>query len=183
MKQWNRYWIDFVGLSDGLYDYDFLLDESFFQQFENPIVEKGDLRVNVTFEKRPSWMALHFDIQGTIYTACDLCTEEFDCPIEGKHKLLVKFAEERNDEDPDVLYIEYGSVRLHIGHLLHEFVALSIPIRTVHPEDENGQPACDKEVLQYILSEEEWAEQEAEAEEDKPVDSSVWEVLQKLKEE
>jgi hypothetical protein len=59
-----KYDIEYKGLKEGLHDFEFEVDNKFFAHFEESLVDNGRVVVKVIFEKRSSFMKLHFYITG-----------------------------------------------------------------------------------------------------------------------
>jgi uncharacterized protein len=108
-------------------------------------------------------MVLHFDISGTVKADCDRCTEEFDLPIEGKYKLIVKVGGHlTGDEDDDIITVPANEHELDLSQHIYEYIALSLPIKRVHPDNEQGESTCNEEILEKLslfLTEEEKEEE------------------------
>lgn len=49
------------GLGNGIHEYRFHIDKSFFDQFEHSPIQDGSFEVNFIFDKRPEMFDLHFD--------------------------------------------------------------------------------------------------------------------------
>jgi hypothetical protein len=49
--------------------------------------------VNVVLEKKSTMLELVFKHEGTVNVPCDLTSEDFDLPIQGEMKLLVRFGD------------------------------------------------------------------------------------------
>ena len=69
---------------------------------------------------------------------CDVSDEPFDLPINGELFLVVKFGEEYNDDDEELLILPHGEHQLEIAQYLYELIVLSIPAKRVHPDVING---------------------------------------------
>ena len=52
--------------------------------------------------------------------------------------LVVKFGEEYNDDDEELLILPHGEHQLEIAQYLYELIVLSIPAKRVHPDVING---------------------------------------------
>jgi hypothetical protein len=48
-------------------------------------------------------LELSFKHKGSIYVPCDVTGEDFDLPIKGKMNLIVRFGEEYNDDNEQLL--------------------------------------------------------------------------------
>jgi uncharacterized metal-binding protein YceD (DUF177 family) len=104
-------------------------------------------------------MSLTFKISGTVKVNCDLCTGEFDLPLSGEYKLIVKVGgSDSGDEDDDIITVAANEHELDLTQYIYEYIVLTLPIKRVHPEDKNGNSTCDKDMLEkvqkYITEEE-----------------------------
>ena len=169
MNYMKHFIIPFIGLKVGNYPFTFEIEDEFFEHFEYSEIKKGKIHVDCRLEKQSRMMVLHFDIAGVVRVPCDRCGEDFDLPIEGSQKLIVKFGIEHMEESEDILIITEKEHELDVSQFLYEYVHLLLPIQKAHGTDENGNTLCDPEVTQYIKDIEEH-----------PVDPR-WEVLRKLK--
>ena len=171
MNYLRHFIIPFSGLKVGNYTFTFEIEDKFFEHFEYSEIKKGKLHIDCHLDKQARMMVLYFDITGTVRVPCDRCAEEFDQPIEGKQKLIVKFGVDHTEESEDILVITDKEHELDVSQYLYEYIHLLLPIKKVHGTDENGNSLCDPEVIRYIKEVE-----------DHPVDPR-WEILQKLKEQ
>jgi uncharacterized metal-binding protein YceD (DUF177 family) len=165
----NHFIIPFSGLKVGNHPFAFEIEDRFFEHFEYSEIKKGQLHVDCLLEKQSRMMILHFTITGSVRVICDRCAGEFDQPVDGRQKLIVKFGEDHHEESEDILVITEKEHELDISQFLYEFIHLLIPIRKVHGTDASGNSLCDPEVTRFIK-----------ADEDHPMDPG-WEVLKKLK--
>ncbi|MCE3280761.1 MAG: hypothetical protein K0S44_2952 [Bacteroidetes bacterium] len=96
-------------------------------------------------------MSLEFKISGTVKVPCDLCTEEFDMPITGDYKLIVKVGgSDTANEDDDIIMIAANEHELDLAQYIYEYIVLSLPIKRVHPDDEDGNSTCDPEMIEKV---------------------------------
>jgi uncharacterized metal-binding protein YceD (DUF177 family) len=79
------------------------------------------------------------------------------------------------------MYVQQGESSINVALPLYEAVILQIPIRKVHPEDENGNPTCDPEVLKFLQENLGDANAEDSDDEEEEGGSSIWDELKKLK--
>ncbi len=79
-------------------------------------------------------LELEFSHKGTVNVPCDVTNEDFDLPIEGNLKLLVKFGEEFNNENEDLLILPHGEFQMNVAQYIYEMIALSVPYKRVHPD-------------------------------------------------
>lgn len=150
VKYLKQYTIPFSGLSEGKHDFNFNVDDRFFAEFEETEVEKGDVNVQVSLEKRTTHLVLNFEIEGEVQVVCDRCLEPYAQPVEGDSTIYVKFSEEEQEGDDEVIYLHPTEHQVEIGQLIYEFIVLNLPVRRIHPDDENGNSSCDAEMLQRL---------------------------------
>ena len=81
---------------------------------------------------------------------CDRCLDEYSQPINFEGKLYVKFTEKEDDLAEDVICLSPADHELDISHYIYESINLSIPLKRVHPEDENGNVTCNPEMLEKL---------------------------------
>jgi uncharacterized metal-binding protein YceD (DUF177 family) len=153
MNYLKHFIIPFSGLKAGTYTYAFEIDDRFFEHFEYSEIKKGKVHIGCQLEKQARMMILIFDITGTVRVACDRCADEFDQPLDGRQKLIVKYGPDHHEETDDILIIAESENELDISQFLYEYIHLLIPIRKVHGTDENGHSLCNPEVLRFIREE------------------------------
>lgn len=170
--------VSFSGLKSGSYDFDFELDDDFFSAYGNENLQKCRAVFKVKLEKKERLMKFEAEFSGTLSTFCDRCLKPLEMPISGQDTLYVEFGDEARESDDDNLVIlPEGESRIDLSQFLYECVATSVPMRHVHPDDENGNPTCDKEMLDLLQSVAVDEENPAPQEEVNP----IWEKLKDLK--
>ena len=174
MSKMSRYNIAFKGLSQGKHEFLYELDKNFFEAFENSVIEEGQVDVKIILEKQSALLILWFYIDGVVHIQCDRCLEYFDQSVSAKNRIIVKFGEDDLDEGDEVIWVSVTEYQLNVAQLMYEFVSLALPIRRVHPDDENGESTCDEEMMDR-LQEFNVSESEGEVKTD-----SRWDELKKL---
>ena len=147
MKQLNEYLIPFVGLKLGKHQFEYQIDNAFFENFDYDEFESSSIKVNVVLEKKSTMLELNFKHKGTVNVSCDLTNEMFDLPIKGKIKLIVNFGEEFNNDNDELLILPHGEHQIDITQCIYEMIVLSVPLKRVHPGIKDGTlktPALDK---------------------------------------
>jgi uncharacterized metal-binding protein YceD (DUF177 family) len=142
--------IPFVGLSSGEHHFDYHIDDKFFESFEFSEIKQANVSVDVTLEKRERMMVLTFKMLGSLNVTCSRCLDEFDFPVDLQETLYVKFGPEYIEEDDDVIIIPESESHFDISPFIYDYLNLIVPYRVVHPVDENGQSACDPDVIKRI---------------------------------
>jgi uncharacterized metal-binding protein YceD (DUF177 family) len=182
MKALKSFNINFVGLKEGKHRFEFHLDRKFLESFENPLLDDLNVDAVLVLDKHNNLLELHFSWAGTVAAVCDICNENYDMPIKGKESLIVKFVHKKPEDafDPEVIYLQIGESSINVAVPLYEALVLQIPLRKVHPNDENAKPGCNPELLNYL--EELRGDENAVDSKSEPEDKgSIWDELKKLK--
>jgi uncharacterized metal-binding protein YceD (DUF177 family) len=169
-----KYNVEFKGLNEGLHDFEFEVDNKFFEHFEESLVENGKIKVKVILEKRSSFMKLHFKIKGWLELTCDRCLENYHEPIKYETEMFVKFGENKIDEGENVIWITPEDYQINLAQIIYEFVTLSIPLRHVHPKNSDGKRDCNNEMLKRLKN---YTHPENE---DKKIIDPRWDALRRL---
>ncbi|MBE0390996.1 hypothetical protein BJQ96_00824 [Flavobacterium sp. PL0002] len=179
MKNTKEYLIPFVGLKQGKHHFEYQLSNAFFEIFDYDEFENSDIKVNVVLEKNSSMLELVFQHSGTVNVPCDLTSEDFDLPINGEMKLIVRFGEEFNNDNEELLILPFGEFEIDIAQYMYEMIVLSIPLRRVHPGVEDG--SLKTEALDKLneLQVKEQQQEEKEEENEENIDPR-WDKLKQL---
>ncbi len=135
--------IPFKGLSSGDHRYTFEINDSFFESFEYFETEKGRLTVILDLLKEPGLMDLHFKIEGVLQLACDRCLKEYDHPLKGEFRLIIKPGEGFVEESDEVLVIPQTESRIDVSQYIFEYINLLLPIQHTHSDIND----CDQKVI------------------------------------
>ncbi len=145
-----KYNIELKGLNEGLHDFRFRVDDSFFAHFEESLVEKGNVKVKVTLEKRDAFIKLHLKLKGWLELTCDRCLEEYPQKIKNETEVFVKFGEKEFDEGENIIWILPEEHQINLTQILYEYILLSIPLRHVHSKNKMGIRECNTEMIEKL---------------------------------
>ena len=138
MNKLNEYLIQFVGLKLGKHQFDYQIDNSFFEHFEYEDFSNASIHVEVVLEKKSTLLELTIKHKGTVYVPCDLTGEFFNLSIKSKIKLIVKFGDTFNNDNEELLILPYGEYEINIAQYIYESIILSVPAKRVHPGIKDG---------------------------------------------
>jgi uncharacterized metal-binding protein YceD (DUF177 family) len=138
MKQTKEYTIPFVGLKLGKHKFEYQISNAFFEIFDYNEFQNSDIKVNVILDKQSNLLELNFKHAGTVNVPCDMTGEDFDLPVKGKLKLIVRFGETFNNDNEELLILPFGEFEIDIAQYIYEMIVLSIPLRRVHPGVKDG---------------------------------------------
>ena len=138
MNKTKEYLIPFIGLKTGKHHFEYQISNSFFEIFDYQEFNNSNIKVNVVLEKKSTIMELSFKHKGTVNVPCDMTNEEFDLPIKGKMKLIVRFGDVFNNDNEELLVIPHGEFQIEISQYIYEMIVLSVPLRRIHPGIKDG---------------------------------------------
>ena len=176
----NEYVIEFSGLKEGHYVFNYEIGDKFFEQLEFSEFRKAKMIVKINFEKKETMMIANMNVDGFIEVMCDMCTDDFSIPVNGEDEIIFRFSEheEYNEEVKCVLPNE---VEIDFTHYIYEFICLLLPSRKVHPEGGCNQDMLE-EVNNYLMIEQDDIEDiDTEESEDENEVDPRWAALKKLK--
>jgi uncharacterized protein len=154
----DSYTIGISGLKEGRHTIDIEIDNKFFERFEESEIKEGSLIADIELEKRSTHIDLFIRISGKVKVTCDRCLEMFFYPLECENRLLVKLGKKIEDSDPDIISLTGDDHELDLQQHFYDYIHLALPIRRVHPDDENGKSTCDpvmlKKLSELIIDEE-----------------------------
>jgi uncharacterized metal-binding protein YceD (DUF177 family) len=182
VKELSKYNIDIYGLEDKLYEYDMESGDAFFEELEQDIIESGHFKTHVELNKSATMIQLRFQTEGTLDLVCDRSLEPYKESFASDDKLILKFGEQNQELTDEIEIINRNTNRINIARYIFEFIALSLPVKKIHPslrtdEDEDFSEEEDPIVLVY-------SSETPEDEEDEAIDEKIdprWEALKKLK--
>jgi uncharacterized metal-binding protein YceD (DUF177 family) len=147
MSSRREYEIAFVGLKPGVHEFNYAVNDRFFEEYQEQDFRNPDAQVKLLLEKNNSFMILRFQVGGKAEVTCDRCSFELPIQLFEDFTITVKMTdnpEEMNDqeEDPDVYYISRGESHLDVKDWIYEFVNLSIPMQKTCEFENMDGPFC-----------------------------------------
>ena len=179
MSRRREFEIAFVGLKPGVHEYNYEINDRFFEAFQQQDFRNCKANVKLQLDKKSSFMQLKFEIGGSLEVTCDRCNNELPLELWDEFNITVKMVEEpglMNDqeEDPDVYYISRGESHLDVAEWIYEFINLSLPMQKTCDFEKMDGPRCNKAALEML--------KKLEAEEIRePKENPIWKGLEKFK--
>ena len=170
VKDRDQYDIAFSGLKLGKHTFDFMIGATFFDQFEHGEIQGGQVAVHVDLDKEERMMVFLFSIGGKVIMPCDRCLDPVELEVNGNERLVVKLGDHYEEVSENVQIIRESDKRFDLKPFLFEYIHLMLPVRRIHPDNENGVSTCDPVVLNKLK---ELSEQH--------LPDPRWETLKKLK--
>ncbi len=98
----------------------------------------ADFAIVLDFVKKSTLLELDFKSEGKATVTCDLSNEPFELPMVGALDLVVKFGEEYNDNNEEVLILPHGEHQLDLSQYIYEMIVLAVPLKKIHPGIADG---------------------------------------------
>ena len=149
LKSLRNYSIPFTGLKLGKHQFDYVVADAFFDEFEYSLVKKANLECHVELEKQETMLILNFHIHGTIDANCDRCLAQYPQAVDIHEQQVAKFSEEEISEDDEIIALSKNDHEINITGLIYEYINVALPFITVCG-DEGNTPYCDKEMLDSL---------------------------------
>ncbi|TVQ87629.1 MAG: DUF177 domain-containing protein [Bacteroidetes bacterium] len=182
MKALKPFEIAFVGLSNGIHEYSFLLDDEFLSCFEKTELVRAKLNGTLLLHKKNNMLDLEFVIEGDLELDCDRCLEPFWHHMDMRKMLYVKFGDKHEEQSDEVIIIPSAESHIDVAQFFYEFIILGLPGKRVHPGGKLKQNNCDAKILnqlkQYLTDKDKITKEDSTRE--KPADSR-WDALKDLK--
>ena len=138
MKVLKDFTIQFVGLKEGEHNFDFEIDNTFFQNFEFEEFNEVSVSANLKLLKKSTLLEFYFKADGVVNVNCDITNEPYNQTITDHFKLVVKFGSEYNDDNEEILILPHGEYEINVAQYIYELIVLAVPIKRVHPGVEDG---------------------------------------------
>ena len=148
MKAFKDYMIPFIGLKEGTHQFEYEVSNDFMALFDFEEYNSSAVKVELEFIKKSTFFELRFKIKGTVNVNCDVTTEPFDLPIDDELFMVVKFGDEFNNENEEVLIIPHGSYEINVSQYMYECIVMAVPSKRVHPGVEDGTLKSD--ILEHL---------------------------------
>lgn len=137
MEKLNAFDIPFVGLKDGIHQFDYSVDNLFFEGFDFREFHEAKLNVSLSFNKKERMLELHFIAKGYVRVSCDVTTEPFNLQMAPTWTQLIKFGNPEASTD-EILILPEGTYKINVAHLIYEMIILAIPPKLEHPSLADG---------------------------------------------
>jgi uncharacterized metal-binding protein YceD (DUF177 family) len=162
MSNRREFEIAFVGLKPGVHEFNYRIDDRFFEEYNEQDFRNPDANVKLLLEKSNGFMILRFEIGGKAEVACDRCNNNLPLQLFDEIKVMIKMTDDpalmnEQEEDPDVYYISRGESHIDIKDWIYEFINLSIPMQKTCEYENMDGPYCNpsaREVLKNMRPDE-----------------------------
>lgn len=132
-------------MARGTQQFEYTLDSEFFRNMESEDILRGNVKIDLSVNCKADYYELDFTLKGVIYIPCDRCLDEMEHEVDTTYHLCVKYGDSYNDENDELLIIPENDAYLNISYMVYDTVALTIPLKHVHPVGK-----CNKGMTQHL---------------------------------
>lgn len=145
MDKLKYYDVSFVGLKNGVHQFDFKINKEFFDLFEfDEEFENPQLEVILIFEKKDTMLDFNFKMKGNVTFNCDVTELPFQYPLKNDFHIIVKFGEDYLDEGDEIVIIPHTEHTVNVAQWIYENFMISLPVKRVHPKVLSGELVTDE---------------------------------------
>jgi uncharacterized protein len=129
--------IDIVGLANKVHDFDFQINQLFFDHYGKELIEKGDLKAKVQLDKRETMIEARFNINGSIHLICDRSLDPYEQVLNIDKMVVFKYGHQEVELSDEIVLITRETPQIDLGQFIYEFIALEVPMKKLHPRFQN----------------------------------------------
>ena len=133
MGKYTAFKLPLKSLGVGTHEFEYHLDKQFFVNMESSDIHDADLNVALTVQYNGDIYNLDFHITGEVVLICERCLDDLRFPIDATYHIVVKYGEDYNDDNDEVLEIPETDNTLNVAYMIKDTVELAIPMKHVHP--------------------------------------------------
>lgn len=178
MSRRREFEIAFVGLKPGIHEFNYKIDDKFFEAFQQQDFRNCQANVKLLLDKKSSFMQLKFEIGGNLEVTCDRCNSRLPLELWDEFNITVKLVEEpelmnEQEDDPDMYYIAQGESHFDVANWIYEFINLSLPMQKACEYEKMDGPHCNPSAMDVL--------KKMEPEEKESKENPIWKGLEKFK--
>ncbi len=167
--------VNIIGLNKKVHHFQFELKDYFFERYGKEVLSNGDFDAQISLDVRETFIEADFKISGHTQLVCDRSLEPFRHELHINRKVIFKYGEEPQEISDEIVIITPDQEKIDVGQYMYEFIALSIPIKKLHPDlVGKGEDEEDDADVKLVYS-------TSTNSEEKEVIDPRWEELRKLK--
>ncbi|MRJ07864.1 DUF177 domain-containing protein [Ornithobacterium rhinotracheale] len=182
MDKIKNYDVQFSGLKEGEHQFKFEIKQSFFDLFTfEQEFQKPNIQVDLNLIKKSTFLELQFKLNGEVELICDITNEPYTQPIDGEMEIVVKFGEDFDDSDDEVLILPHGEYKVNVAQLIFELTLLSIPLKHINPDVDSEEMIEALDLLdQYAPEDDDYEDFDEEVDDDEEDIDPRWNKLKDL---
>lgn len=150
-KRMSNFMVKLGAITNNKKSFAFEVKDSFFEAFSFSEIEHANVSAIATLDKDGENISLNLKINGQINQLdCDICAHKLSMPISGEINLIIKKTNEDLLSTDEILYVKKHENQINLKQLIFELIVLSTPEKREHALDNQGNPTCNKEMLELL---------------------------------
>ena len=150
MARLNTFIIQFHSFGNGIHEFSFDVDDTFFAFFTDSEINHGKVDIKVVMKKDIRQLQFDISIKGFVQVPCDLCLDPYSQAIDSVYTLYGKYGEGKSEEELDVIWISDRDYEVDLASYIYEYIVLSLPMKRIHPDTPDGESGCDEDMLERL---------------------------------
>jgi uncharacterized metal-binding protein YceD (DUF177 family) len=126
--------INLSSLDEGRHEYRYKITQSFFDMFGYDEFDKAEVDVEVVLVKSGNMMEIQMHSEGSVELPDDRTGHLYRQPVSGNLDFIVKYAEEFNDDNEEMILIPYNQAVFNVAQQIYEMIVLGVPMKHLDPE-------------------------------------------------
>lgn len=133
MGKFSEFKFPLKSMPVGTQEVDYHIGKQFFVNMEDNDVRNADVKVHLVVEHKNDYYDMRFTMNGEIIVACDRCLDDLALPVDTSYHIIVKYGDDYRDDSDEFMEIPYNDADINVAYMIHDTIALTIPIKHVHP--------------------------------------------------
>jgi uncharacterized metal-binding protein YceD (DUF177 family) len=138
MADFEDYKIQHIGLKKGKHQYNYKINNTFFELFDFNDFHNANVDVALALTKKENLIELDFDLKGTVGLTCDVSTEPYQQEVDNHIHVVIKFGEDYQEVDEELVIVPLSDDDIAVGQFIYEGIILALPAKRIHPKVEDG---------------------------------------------
>jgi uncharacterized metal-binding protein YceD (DUF177 family) len=140
--------IPFSGLKQGKHEFKYEVKNTFFESFGYTDFNDAEVVLHALMNKTSTMLEFELIAKGIVNVDCDITNEPYDQEISAKLELVVKFGDDFNDDNDEILIVPHREHQVNVGQYVYEMLVLAVPQKRIHPGVIDG--TLDSEALKKL---------------------------------
>ena len=146
MDALTEFKVPYLGLKDGLHQFDFKIGKSFFVAFDNTEVEAADISLEVEMDKKTTMVVANFSFTGKVTMPCARCMDDVEVPVSGSERIVYKFQDGGDEDDETIVFVPPHLGAIDLSPQAYEIIVVNFPLRIAHEDIKD----CNQEVIKKL---------------------------------
>lgn len=144
MGQLESYALELRNMPVGIQQFSYVVDDRFFKKMESADIRGGAVSATLTVKHDGDSFDLTLTVEGDIIIGCDRCLDDMAHHVEATYHTAVRYGDSYNDDSDELIVVPEGQRSLDLSGMIYDTIALTIPMKHVHPDGECNEEMTEK---------------------------------------